>query len=177
MNFPPANTVDQPSQPGQWGRPEAAALSTAVYLVPLALSWSTSPAPQHPRVLLWYSLLSKPGHKPPDWVIPVAWGLIETGMAAASYRLLRHPASAPRNRALGLLALNTVSIGAWSQLFFGGRNLAASTVAAATMIGTGAAYVAEARKVDKPAAAAGIPFVAWVAFATLLTAGLWRRNR
>ena len=177
MNFPPANTEDHPSLPGQWGRPEAAALTTAAYLVPLALSWSTSPAPQHPRVLLWYSLLSKPGYKPPDWVIPAAWGLIETGMAAASYRLLRHPASAPGNRALGLLALNTVCIGAWSQLFFGGRNLAASTVAAAAMVGTGAAYVAEARKVDKRAAAAGIPFVAWVAFATLLTAGLWRRNR
>jgi tryptophan-rich sensory protein len=128
-------------------------------------------------VLLWYALLSKPGYKPPDWAIPVAWGLIETAMAVASYRLLRHPASAPRNRALGLLALNTVCIGAWSQLFFGGRNLPASTLAAAAMVASGAAYVAQARRVDKPAAIAGVPFVVWVAFATLLTAGLWRRNR
>ncbi len=90
-------------------------------------------------MLIWYSLLRKPGYKPPDWVIPVAWGLIETGMAAATYRLLHHPASTPRNRALGLLAVNTVSIGAWSRLFFGGRDLVASTVAAAAMGDTGAA--------------------------------------
>lgn len=162
---------------GQVGRPTAAILSSAVYVVPLALSWSTAPAPQHPRVLLWYTLLRKPGYKPPDWAIPVAWGLIETAMAGASYRLLRHPASPERNRALALLALNTVSIGAWSRLFFGRRDLATSTVAAAAMVVTGAAYVHQARRVDKPAALAGVPFVAWVAFATVLTAALWNRNR
>jgi tryptophan-rich sensory protein len=156
VNLSPVSvTHSYPQQFSHLGRPAAAALSTAVYLVPLALSWSSSPAPQHPRVLIWYSLLRKPGYKPPDWVIPVAWGLIETGMATATYRLLRHQASAPRNRALGLLAGNTVSIGAWSRLFFGGRDLAASTVAAAAMVGTGAAYVAQARQVDKPAAIAG----------------------
>jgi translocator protein len=158
-------------------RTAAAALSTAVYAVPLALSWSTSPAPQHPRVLLWYGLLRKPDHKPPDWVIPAAWGLIETCMAGAAYRLLRQESSPSRDRALGLLAVNTVGIGAWSRLFFGRRDLAASVVGAAAMVGTGVAYVDQARKVDKPAAAAGIPFIVWVAYATLLTAGIWRKNR
>lgn len=177
MNSSPEPIDSQAQQSGSLSRPAAIALSTAAYVVPLTLSWSSSPAPQHPRVLLWYSFLRKPAYKPPDWVIPVAWGFIETGMAAAAYRLLRHPASAPRNRALGLLALNIVSIGAWSRLFFGRRDLAASTVAAAAMVGTGALYVAQARQVDKPAAIAGVPFIAWVAFATLLTASLWRRNR
>jgi translocator protein len=155
----------------------AAALSTAVYVVPLALSWSSSPAPQRPRVMLWYGLLRKPGYKPPDWMVPVAWGLIETCMAGAAYRLLRKLSSAPRSRALGLLAMNTVGIGAWSRLFFGKRNLPASVVGAATLVGTGVAYVDQARQVDKPAAAAGIPFIVWVAFATVLTAGIWRKNR
>lgn len=174
-SIPPADT--DASLPSVLSRTAAAALSTAVYAVPLALSRSTSPAPQHPRVLLWYGLLRKPEHAPPDWVVPVAWGLIETCMAGAAYRLLRKRSSAPRNRALGLLAVNTVGIGAWSRLFFGRRNLAASDVGAAAMVGTGAAYVAQARQVDKPAAIAGIPFVFWVAFATLLTAGIWRKNR
>lgn len=173
----PAVDNTNPSQTSGLSRPAAAALSTAVYVVPLALSWSTSPAPQHPRVLLWYGLLRKPGYKPPDWMVPVAWGLIETCMAGAAYRLLRQPSSAPRSRALGLLAVNTVGIGAWSRLFFGKRNLPASVVGAAAMVGTGAAYVDQARQVDKPAAAAGIPFIVWVAFATVLTAGIWRKNR
>lgn len=158
-------------------RPAAAAVASAVFLVPLALSWSTSPAPQHPRVLLWYRLLSKPDFKPPDWAIPVTWGMIETAMAVAAYRLLRRAQSAPRHKALALLALNTVSIGGWSRVFFGNRNLPVSTISAVAMIGSGAAYIQQARKIDKPSALAGIPFVAWVAFATLLTAELWRRNR
>ena len=177
MNPQPKNLYSSYQPTIGLSRTAAVALSSAVYVVPLALSWSSSPAPQHPKPLIWYSLLSKPGFKPPDWVIPLAWGVIETGMAAASYRLLRYPSSQPRNRALGLLALNTVCIGAWSQLFFGGRNLPAATLAAAAMVGAGAAYVQQARKIDKPAAAAGVPYVAWVAFATLLTAALWRRNR
>ena len=45
------------------------------------------------------------------------------------------------------------------------------------MVATGVAYVASAREVDRPAAGAGVPFIAWVAFATVLTAGIWRRNR
>ena len=98
-------------------------------------------------------------------------------MAVAAYRLIRQPQSAARNKALALLALNTVSIGGWSRVFFGSRSLPVTTVAAAAMIGSGAAYIEQARKVDKQSALAGIPFVAWVAFATLLTAELWRRNR
>lgn len=158
-------------------RPLAALLASAAFLVPLALSNSTSPTPAHPRVFLWYRMLRKPGYKPPDAAIPIAWSAIESALAYAGYRLLRKPSGPARDRALGWLGLNIVSIGAWSRLFFGRRNLPASTIAAAAMIGTGAAFVADASKTDRKAAIAGVPFVAWVAFATILTAGLWRRNR
>ena len=63
-------------------------------------------------------------------------------------------------------------IGAWSRLFFGRRNLPASTVAALGMVATGAAFVQQAGQVDAPAASAGVPFVTWVGFATVLTAAL-----
>ena len=158
-------------------RGAAALLALGSYLVPYALSRSTTPSPDHPRVLLWYATLRKPGFKPPDIAIPIAWMGLETGLAVAAYRLLRLPSTAPRNRSLAWLAANVTAIGAWSRLFFGGRNLPLSTFAAAAMVGTGAAYVAEARRSDDVAAAAGVPLVAWVAFATLLTAALWRRNR
>jgi translocator protein len=44
------------------------------------------------------------------------------------------------------------------------------------MAATGAAYVASAWRVDRPAAAVGIPFVAWLGFATLLAERVWKRN-
>jgi len=102
--------------------------------------------------------------------------VIQSALAGAGYRLLRQRASPARNRSLALLGWNVLTIGAWSRLFFGEKQLGLSTAAAAAMVGAGAAYVNEARKVDRTAAIAGVPFVAWVAFATVLTVAIWRRN-
>lgn len=155
----------------------AALLASSAFIVPLALSASSSPTPNHPRTFLWYRRLRKPDFKPPDAAIPIAWTAIESALAFAGYRLLRRRASPARNRSLGWLGANVFAIGGWSRLFFGARNLPASTVAAAAMVGSGAAYVATAHPVDRKAALAGVPFVAWVAFATVLTGAIWRRNR
>jgi tryptophan-rich sensory protein len=154
----------------------AAAIASGALLVPLALSASSSPSPNHPATLAWYKSLRVPSFKPPDWAVPLAWIAIESALASAAYRLLRAPPSAGRSRALALLGWNVTMIGAWSRLFFGRRALGASTAAAVTMVATGVAYVKEAKPVDAGAARAGVPFVAWVAFATVLTASIWRLN-
>ena len=155
----------------------AGAAALSAYLVPLLLSRSTSPTPDHPRILLWYKALRTPRYKPPDLAIPIAWTAIESAMAVAAYRLLRRRPERARNRALAWLGVNIVGIGAWNRLFFGQRSLSMSTVAATALVASAASYVGEARRVDRAAAAAGVPLVAWLAFATVLTADIWRRNR
>jgi tryptophan-rich sensory protein len=162
---------------GRGTKLQAAAIASSALVVPLALSASSSPSPDHPRIFAWYRSLRQPSFKPQDWVIPVAWLGIETGLAAAGYRLLRAPPSGSQRRALGWLAWNVTMIGGWSRFFFKRRNLEVSTVAAATMIASGAAYINEARRVDPVAARAGVPFLAWVSFATVLTATIWSLNR
>ena len=174
---PPPNASDPHEPMAPMHRGLAALISAGAWVVPLLLSRSTAPSPNHPLIWLWYRTLKKPGWKPPDIAIPLAWAGIESGLAAAAYRLLRSRRGPDRTTSLAWLAGNLVAIGSWSRLFFGARNLPASTIAAAAMVGTGAAYVASARKTDTPAAVAGVPLVAWVAFATVLTAALWRRNR
>ena len=155
----------------------AAALASLAYLVPYALSRSTTPTPDHPRVMLWYKTLRLPWFKPPDVVIPVAWTVIETGLAFSAFRLLRKPGSVHRNRSLAWLAGNVIGIGSWSRLFFGSRNLPASTVASAALGVAAATYVKEVSKVDGPATAASAPLLLWVCFATVLTGAIWRINR
>ena len=157
--------------------PLAATLASGAFVVPLLLSVSTTPTPNHPRVFLWYRTLREPAIQPPDVAIPIAWTVVESGLAFAAYRLLRSAPSAARSRALALLAANIVGIGAWSRQFFGRRNLPVSTVAALGLAAGATALVVQARKVDRPAAAASVPLVAWVCFATVLTAAIWRRNR
>jgi translocator protein len=155
----------------------AAAIASAALVLPSLMSVSSSPSPNHPRIMLWYRTLRQPWFKPPDIAIPIAWTGIEAALAFSTFRLLRAPASAAKNRALGLMAINVAMIGGWSRFFFKHRNLPVSTAAAAAMIVSGAALTAQANKVDKPAAAATLPFVAWVAFATVLTASIWHLNR
>jgi tryptophan-rich sensory protein len=155
----------------------AAALASGAFIVPLAMSASSSPSPNHPRVMAWYFSLRKPWFKPPDWLIPIAWAGIEAAYATAAYRLLRAAPSGARQRALMLLSWNVFTIGAWSQLFFKHRSLGASTVAASAMIATGAEYVRQSKAVDRQAARLGSPFVVWVSIATVLTAAIWGLNR
>lgn len=170
------NTHTHPaSAPGSLPPALAATLVSSALVWPAVAGRRWGPHRLAPGV--WYRLLRKPHFQPPDAVIPVAWTLIDTALSIGGYRLLRLPSSPARNRAMGWWALNVAMIGGWSGVFFGRRNLPASTAVAAAMVGTGAAYVAEARHVDKPAAAAGVPFVVWVAFATVLTAAIWQRNR
>ena len=157
--------------------PLAAVIASSALWLPLLISASASPSPNHPRIMLWYRTLRQPTFKPPDLAIPLAWTAIEAALAFSTYRLLRSPASAAKNKALAWMTGNVLMIGGWSRLFFKHRNLPVSTAAAAAMVVSGAALTAQARKVDTAAAVATVPFVAWVAFATVLTGAIWRLNR
>lgn len=135
-----------------------------------------APDPSHPGIRRWYRRLDKPGYTPPDAAFGAVWPVLETGLAVGGYRLLRQPPGPTRNTAVGLWLLNTAMVGGWTQLFFREKRLGASAAASGAMVATGAAYVAAAARVDRPAAATAVPFVAWLGFATLLAGRIWRDN-
>ena len=161
----------------QFAPPVAALIASSAYLVPYLLSRSTAPTPNHGRIFAWYHTLRKPRFNPPDAMFPIAWLAIESGLAFSAYRMLVKPATSERNWALALLAGNVLGIGGWSRLFFGRRSLPLSTLASVALGGSAAAYTIQSKKVDQPASLASVPLVAWVAFATVLTASIWQRNR
>ncbi|MGY2733892.1 TspO/MBR family protein [Sphingomonas sp. UYP23] len=136
-----------------------------------------SPGPLHPNIQRWYKRLDKPAFTPPDPVFGAAWPVMESGLAFGGYRLLRAPRTARRDTAVGLWLVTTAMVGGWTQIFFGERRLGASAIGSGVMLATGAGYVAVASKVDRPAAVAAVPFVAWLGFATLLAEQVWRRNQ
>jgi benzodiazapine receptor len=162
---------------GPLSKSVAAAISSCAFAVPLALSLSSTPSPNHPRTMLWYLSLREPAFKPPDWLFPFAWTGIEAALATAGYRLLRASSSTARTKSLALWGWNVFMIGGWSRLFFKRHQLAVSTVAAASLVASSISFVNEAKKVDAAASRAGLPLVGWVAFATVLTATIWHLNR
>jgi len=157
-------------------RPMAALIVAGVLGASAVLGRRNAPDPSHPNTRRWYKRLDKPDFTPPDRVFGAVWPVLETGLAVGGYRLMRAPDSPRRNAAVGLWLLNTAMVGGWTELFFRKRALETSTVAAGAMVVTGAAYVATAAKVDRPAAGLGVPFVGWLGFATVLAAGISRRN-
>lgn len=136
-----------------------------------------APDPSHPGIRRWYRRLDKPDFTPPDAAFGAVWPVLETGLAVGGYRLLREPAGPMRNAAVGAWLVNSAMVGGWTQLFFRERQLGASAAASGAMIATGTAYVVTAAKVDRPAAALGVPFVAWLGFATLLATRIWQGNK
>ena len=124
----------------------------------------------------WYRDLDKPSFTPPDAVFPVVWTTLYALIAWSGWRIWSASPSRDRNAALRLWVSQLAANAEWSKLFFGARRptlALVDVVALERMIG---AYIKAARKVDRAAANAFIPYGAWVAFATVLNAEIIRRN-
>jgi len=161
---------------GRLSKPAAAALAATALVAPALASLRDGPS-RSISTKVWYALLRKPRFNPPKAVFPVIWTLLDGALAVGAYRIARQPATPQRNRALGLYAANVAMITGWARLFFGRHDLGAAAVGSAAITATATAYVVAAHPVDKPAAAAGVPLVAWMAFATVLSTAVWKMNR
>lgn len=124
----------------------------------------------------WYAKLDKPPFTPPPVVFPIVWTSLYATMAWSASRIYSAPPSPERSRALRLWFTQLATNAQWSKLFFGKHRpelALADSVALAVQI---AEYISIARKVDQAAANAFIPYLGWVAFATVLNAEIVRRN-
>ena len=157
-------------------RTAAVAIVAGVLGASALIGRRNAPDPSHPGIRRWYKRLDKPAYTPPDAAFGAVWPVLEVGLGVGGYRLLRRPLGHTRNAAIGLWLVNTAMIGVWTELFFRRKALGASAAASAAMIATGTGYVATAARVDRPAAALAVPFVAWLGFATLLAERIRERN-
>lgn len=171
------NTASNKRDASHFSRLSSAGIVAAALGFTAVLAMRNAPDPLHPNIRRWYKRLDKPSYTPPDPVFGGVWPIVESGLAFGGYRLLRKGASPSRNVAIGLWVLNVGMIGGWTEIFFRRKQLGPSTAASGAMVVAGAAYVATAARVDRAAALTGVPYVAWLGFATLLAEEIWERNR
>lgn len=124
----------------------------------------------------WYRDLNKPPFTPPDAVFPVVWTTLYAMIAWAGWRIWSAAPSRERNAALRLWISQLAENAQWSKLFFGQHQPTLALADVVALEGTIMSYMSAARKVDRAAANAFIPYAAWVAFATVLNAEIVRRN-
>ncbi|UFW86996.1 tryptophan-rich sensory protein [Bradyrhizobium barranii] len=121
----------------------------------------------------WYAALAKPGFVPPNWAFPVAWTILYIMIAVAGWRTFRRE---PPGRAMQVwaaqLALNFV----WSPAMFTMHQIGAALVILICLFVAIVTYISLETSRDRLAAALFIPYAAWVAFAGLLNAAIWRLN-
>lgn len=124
----------------------------------------------------WYRELDKPSFTPPDAVFPVVWTTLYALIAWSGWRIWCAAPSKQRTTALRLWISQLYSNARWSKLFFGKHRPQLALADALALEGLVASYISAARKVDRAAANAFIPYGAWIAFATVLNAEIARRN-
>jgi len=125
----------------------------------------------------WYARLEKPVIQPPGVVFGPVWTALYADIAVTSAiaidRLREHD-RATYERAL---AANLVLNASWSWVFFRFHRLGLAVAVAAALALSSGDLVRRTAAVAPRAAAALSPYAAWCAFATALSAAIWRRNR
>ncbi len=128
------------------------------------------PAPEY------YRGLSKPAWAPPSWLFAPVWTLLYALIGTAAWLVARDPRPGTRP-ALALWGFQLALNAAWTPIFFG---LRARGLALGEIVVMWLAVVATTVAFFRRRVSAGVlllPYLAWVSFATLLTAAIWRRNR
>ena len=129
-----------------------------------------------PRIAGWYAALAKPDWNPPNWVFGPVWSALYLAMAVAAWLVWRQGGTAAAKGPLTLFAVQLVLNLLWSCLFFG---LKSPGLALVEIILLWAAIGATMVAVWFRSKAAGLllsPYLAWVTFAAVLNAAIWRLN-
>lgn len=129
-----------------------------------------------PNITPWYETLAKPPFNPPNWVFGPVWTALYVLMAWAFYRILRSPEGGARRRAIALFLVQMALNAVWSVAFFGLHSPTAGLVVILLLVTALAATVHAFLAVDRIAGGALVPYLGWVAFATLLNASIWWLN-
>jgi tryptophan-rich sensory protein len=123
----------------------------------------------------WFRALGKPRWYPPAATFGIVWTALYAGMAWAGGELLDR-AGADRAAFARAGAVNLALNAAWTPLFFRAHRPWAAAAECALLTGSTADLVRRAAPVSRPAAAVLVPYAAWTAFATVLSAAIARRN-
>jgi len=124
----------------------------------------------------WYAALAKPSFNPPNWLFGPVWTALYLMMAFAAWRVWRARGRGGARGALGLWALQLTLNLCWSFLFFGARMIGAALAEIVVLLLAILATLVLFWRIDRQAGWLMVPYAAWVGFATLLTAALWRLN-
>lgn len=121
----------------------------------------------------WYAGLTKPPFNPPNWVFAPVWSVIYLLIALAGARTWERT---PRGAGMLLWAVQMLLNFTWSPVFFTWHHTGVALAVIVAMLLSIIGFIVERWQTDRVAAALFVPYLAWVAFATLLNASIFWLN-
>ncbi len=126
-----------------------------------------------PEIPTWYAGLVKPSWTPPPLVFPIAWTALYILMAVSFWRLWEHePRAEARLSAMRWFIAQLTLNAAWSPVFFGWHGTKTALVIIVALLLAIGITIRLSSRVDRVAAYLLVPYVAWVAYATTINAGV-----
>jgi tryptophan-rich sensory protein len=124
----------------------------------------------------FYATLDQPAWAPPAGVFGPVWTLLYMSMAWAAWLIWRERGFTRARGALGLFVLQLGFNALWSWLFFAWHRGALAFADILVLLALIVATIVAFWRIRKAAAWLLAPYLAWVAFATLLNYSVWQRN-
>lgn len=128
------------------------------------------------RAASFYGELSRPSWAPPAWLFGPVWSVLYVLMGIAAWLVWRDHGFRGASTALKLFVAQLFANALWTWIFFvwhqGALSLAEIVALWWLIAGTLVAFW----RLHKLAGLLLVPYLAWVSFATALTASLWQLN-
>lgn len=125
---------------------------------------------------LWYASIAKPSWNPPNWVFGPVWTTLYILIGVSAWRVWRVGGFARDRTALALFISQWLLNFGWSGCFFGLHAPGLALVEIACLWLLIVATIIRFCRHDRAAAIMLSPYLAWVSFACVLNAALWRLN-
>lgn len=131
-----------------------------------------------PAIPAWYATLTKPAFSPPNWLFGPVWTVLYILMGIAFYLVWKKGTKSEKVRAaIWVYGIQLVVNALWSAVFFGLRSPPGGFVVIILLLVLIIAMIRQFYRVNTWAAYLLVPYLLWVAFATVLNLNVWILNR
>lgn len=129
-----------------------------------------------PNIPTWYADLAKPSWNPPNWIFGPVWSCLYLMMAISAWLVWRQAGVVGAQLPLALFAVQLALNSLWSILFFGLHRPGMAAVEILLLWTAILVTLIVFWKRSRWAGALLVPYLAWVSFAAILNAVIWRMN-
>jgi tryptophan-rich sensory protein len=127
-------------------------------------------------VSTWYASLNRPSFAPPNWLFGPVWTSLYILLGISFFIIWKQNPSKERNRAIAVFLLQMFLNFGWTFCFFYFKIIGLALVEIIVLWITIVAMLFLFYKIKPVAAYLNFPYLLWVSFATVLTAGYYFLN-